>query len=318
MLRAGVWKPRTRPGSFEGVGAEGLEWMAEAKRLTGLPVGVEVATARHVEDALKFGVDCVWIGARTTGSPFAVQEVADALRGGGVAVLVKNPMNPDVDLWEGAVHRFAAAGIPVEDIGLIHRGFSSFGQHRYRNAPLWPLAFEMRSRFPGMMMICDPSHMAGTSGYVAELSQAAADLRYDGLIVESHICPAEALSDASQQLTPDALGALVRGINWRHEAADNPEFVRSIDLFREQIDQIDSELFSLLSRRMEISERIGRVKKANDVAILQSARWAAITERIFSQVETLGLDREFVGRILEAIHLESIRRQNEVMNFEKP
>jgi chorismate mutase len=314
MLRAGVWKPRTSPGSFEGVGLKGLAWMAEAKRLTGLPIGVEVASAKHVEGALEFEVDCVWIGARTTVSPFAVQEVADALRGSGVAVLIKNPMNPDIDLWAGAVKRFEAAGIPLEDIGLIHRGFSYFGQQKYRNAPMWPLAFEMRSRFPDTMMICDPSHMAGTTEYLYELSQAAADLRYDGLIIESHVCPSKALSDAKQQVIPGELERLVRSINWRREAADDPEFVKALDMLRDQIDQIDGELFSLLSRRMKISESIGRVKKANDVAILQSTRWGTIKERILSQAEKLELGREFLGEILEAIHLESINRQNSVMN----
>jgi chorismate mutase len=274
---------------------------------------VEVASAKHVEGALEFDVDCVWIGARTTVSPFAVQEIADALRGSGVTVLIKNPMNPDIDLWAGAVKRFAAVGIPLESIGLIHRGFSYFGQQRYRNAPMWPLAFEMRSRFPEMMMICDPSHMAGSTEYLYELSQAAADLRYDGLIVESHICPSQALSDAAQQVTPGELGRLLGSVNWRREAADDPEFVRSLNLFRAQIDQIDAELFSLLSRRMKISEQIGRVKKANDVAILQSSRWGAIKERVLSQAEKLELGREFLGEVLEAIHLESINRQNNVM-----
>ncbi len=315
ILRAGVWKPRTSPGTFEGVGLKGLAWMAEAKRLTGLPVGVEVATAKHVESALEFDVDLVWIGARTTVSPFAVQEVADALRGSGVPVMIKNPMNPDIDLWAGAVKRFAAVGIPMDDIGLIHRGFSYFGQQRYRNAPMWPLAFEMRSRFPDMMMICDPSHMSGSREYLHELSQSAADLRYDGLIIESHICPDAALSDAKQQLVPSELERLVRSVNWRREAADDPEFVKALDRFRDQIDQIDAELFSLLGRRMTISEEIGRVKKANDVAILQSSRWGAIKERILSQSDTLGLGRDFLNDILEAIHLESINRQNSVMNF---
>jgi chorismate mutase len=246
-----------------------------------------------------------------------VQEVAEALRGSGVTVLVKNPMNPDIDLWAGAVKRFAAVGIPMENIGLIHRGFSYFGQQRYRNAPMWPLAFEMRSRFPEMMMICDPSHMAGTTEYLYELSQAAADLRYDGLIIESHICPARALSDAKQQVVPGELERLVRSVNWRREAANDPEFVKALNMFRDQIDQIDAELFSLLSRRMKISENIGRVKKANDVAILQSSRWGAIKERILSQAERLELGREFLGEVLEAIHLESINRQNSVMNFEE-
>ena len=313
MLRAGIWKPRTSPGTFEGVGLKGLPWMAEARRLTGLPICVEVASAKHVESALEFEVDCVWIGARTTVSPFAVQEIADALKGSGVAVLIKNPVNPDIDLWAGAVKRFAAVGIPMDSIGLIHRGFSYFGHSKYRNAPMWPLAFEMRSRFPEMMMICDPSHMAGSTDYLYELSQAAADLRYDGLIIESHVCPVHALSDAKQQLIPGELERLVRSINWRREAADDPEFVKSLNLFRDQIDQIDAELFSLLGRRMKISEEIGRVKKANDVAILQSTRWGSIKERILSQAENLELSREFLSEILEAIHLESINRQNNVM-----
>ena len=317
MLRAGIWKPRTSPGTFEGVGLKGLPWMVEARRLTGLPISVEVASAKHVEGALEFDIDCVWIGARTTVSPFAVQEIADALKGSDVPVLIKNPVNPDIDLWAGAVKRFAAVGIPIENIGLIHRGFSYFGQSKYRNAPMWPLVFEMRSRFPEMMMICDPSHMAGSVEYLQELSQAAADLRYDGLIVESHVCPAQALSDSKQQLIPGELERLVRSINWRREAADDPEFVKALDRFRDQIDQIDAELFSLLSRRMKISDNIGRVKKANDVAILQSTRWGAIKERILSQAENLDLDREFLGGILESIHLESINRQNSVMNFEE-
>ncbi len=314
MLRAGVWKPRTSPGTFEGVGLKGLAWMAEAKRLTGLPIGVEVASKSHVEAALEFEVDCVWIGARTTVSPFAVQEIAEALAGSGVSVLVKNPMNPDIDLWAGAVKRFMAVGIPAEDIGLIHRGFSYFGQSKYRNAPMWPLAFEMRSRFPEMMMICDPSHMAGSTEWLHELSQAAADLRYDGLIVESHCNPAEALSDAGQQVVPGEFERLIRGVNWRREAVDDPEFQRALSRYRDEIDQIDAELFSLLGRRMRVSESIGRVKKENDVAILQSNRWGSIKERVLGQSERLGLSREFLAEILEAIHVESINRQNSVMN----
>ncbi len=314
MLRGGVWKPRTSPGTFEGVGLKGLAWMAEAKRLTGLPIGVEVASAKHVEGALEFEVDCVWIGARTTVSPFAVQEIAEALKGSGVSVLIKNPMNPDIDLWAGAVKRFAAVGIPIEDIGLIHRGFQYFGQSRYRNAPMWPLAFEMRSRFPEMMMICDPSHMAGSTEYLLELSQAAADLRYDGLIVESHCNPSEALSDAAQQVVPGELERLISSVNWRRDAVDDPEFVQALNRFRDEIDQIDAELFDLLSRRMRVSERIGRVKKDNDVVILQSSRWGEIRDRVLAQSERLGLSPEFLNAILEAVHVESIERQNSVMN----
>jgi chorismate mutase len=318
MFRAGIWKPRTSPGSFEGVGAEGLEWMAEAKRLTGIPFGVEVASARHVEQALAAGADAVWTGARTTVSPFAVQEVADALRafsgGDRVAVLVKNPINPDIALWTGAVERFLAAGIPGQNIGLIHRGFSHFGQGKYRNAPMWPLTFDMRGRFPGMTMIADPSHIAGRREYLREISQTAADLRYDGLIIESHCRPAEALSDAAQQITPEEFAELIKSINWRAAATDDPEFMQSLELFREQIDNIDDAIFDLLSRRMKISERIGDVKKAGDVAILQSDRWGAIRERVLSQSLDLDLSAEFLNQILDAIHVESIHRQNRVMN----
>jgi chorismate mutase len=314
VLRAGVWKPRTSPASFEGAGLPALEWMVEARRLTGLPIAVEVASARHVEAALASGVDLVWIGARTTVSPFTVQEIAEALRGSDIAVLVKNPLNPDIELWAGAVERLTAAGVLIENIGLVHRGFSYFGHGRYRNAPMWPLAFEMRSRFAGTMMLADPSHIAGCSEYLYELAQAAADLRYDGLIVESHCRPCEALSDARQQITPREMGELLGSINWRASASDDPAFGQQLALFREEIDRIDTALFELLSRRMQISEQIGRVKKENDVAILQSGRWVAIRERVMSQAGALGLSAEFLGAVLDAIHLESTARQNSVMN----
>ncbi len=314
VLRAGIWKPRTRPGTFEGIGLVGLSWMARAKELTGLPFGVEVANAKHVESALEFGADMVWIGARTTGNPFSVQEVADALRGSQVTVLVKNPMNPDLDLWAGAVARLTNVGIPLERIGLIHRGFSYFGHSEYRNAPMWHLAIEMRSRFPEMMMICDPSHICGSRPRLLEVSQKAADLRFDGLIVESHICPDKAWSDASQQLTPSDFETMIRSINWRADSTDNPEFVKALSGLRDQIDQIDSEVFDLLSRRMKVAEKIGEVKKENNVAILQGGRWSSIVEKVTAQAPKLGLSEEFLKTVLEAIHIESINRQNDVMN----
>lgn len=313
VLRAGIWKPRTSPGSFSGVGEEALGWLAEARSLTGLPVAVEVATARHVESAVssrsRGAVDLIWIGARTTVSPFAVQEIAEALRGTDVPVLVKNPLNPDVELWAGAVERLLAAGVTPGRIGLIHRGFSYLGRGRYRNAPAWPLAFEMRDRFPVLPMICDPSHMGGDRKYISELAQSAADLRYDGLMIESHICPDRALSDPAQQLSPADLASVLRGLNWRAEAADDPEFVRSLAMFREEIDQIDTELLGLLGRRMRISEQIGAIKRSNNVAILQNSRWAEIRARLLSQAAQLGLSPEFLSQILNAIHLESIARQ---------
>lgn len=315
MLRAGVWKPRTKPGSFEGSGTRGLAWLAEAKTQTGLPVAVETASAKHVETALRYGVDAVWVGARTTVSPFAVQDIADALRGvEGVGVLIKNPVNPDPELWAGAVERFAAAGIPHERIALIHRGFSYFGEYRYRNAPMWHLIFGMRARYPELAMICDPSHIAGTRRYLQEIAQTAADLRYDGLMIESHVCPEAALSDASQQVTPAELERLLRGIRWRTDEGENPEFARTLEKYRREIDQIDSELFMLLSRRMEIAERIGEQKRDNNVAILQRNRWREIVENVTARASELGLSAEFIRTVLDAVHLESIDRQNRIMN----
>ncbi len=314
VLRAGIWKPRTLPGTFEGVGLKGLAWMAEAKRLTGLPISTEVASLKHVESALEFGVDILWIGARTTVSPFAVQEIAEAVKGTDVKILIKNPMNPDIALWAGAVTRFLNVGIPAENIGLIHRGFSYFGHSKYRNPPMWHMILEMRRRFPDMMMICDPSHICGCRTYLQEISQTAADLRYDGLIIESHICPEKALSDASQQLVPDDLEHMVRNINWRKDSADDPEFIKNLSLYRQEIDQLDSEVFDLLSRRMAICEKIGQVKRDNDVAILQSNRWGNIVDRVLSQADKLNLSNEFLKTVLEAIHIESINRQNSVMN----
>jgi len=313
-LRAGIWKPRTNPGSFEGIGVKGLSWLARAKELTGLPVATEVATAKHVENALEFGVDILWLGARTTVNPFSVQEIADALRGSNVKLLVKNPTAPEVDLWAGAVNRLLKVGVNVENLGLVHRGFSVFGRSDYRNAPMWHLAFEMRSRFPGMTMLCDPSHISGKRDYIQEISQKAADLNYDGLIIESHISPKEAWSDAGQQLVPEELGKLLRSISWRRATTDDPEYVEALEQLRREIDQIDAEVFNLLSRRMNTAENIGRIKLDNNVAILQSDRWQSIVDRVTERYSGLGLSKEFLHTVLEAIHIESINRQNKVMN----
>ena len=315
VLRAGIWKPRTRPGTFEGVGLKGLAWMARAKEETGLPIAVEVATPKHVESALEFGVDVLWIGARTTVSPFAIQDIADALKGKDqVTVLIKNPMNPDLELWAGAVARFMNAGVDPKRIGLIHRGFSYFGHSKYRNAPMWHLIIEMRSRFPELPMICDPSHICGCRDYLLDVAQKSADLDYDGLIVESHICPDKAWSDASQQLTPDGLEALLRSIVWRRSTTDSPSYQQALAKLRAQIDQIDAETFELLSKRMRVAEEIGRVKKENNVAILQGGRWSSIVDRVVSQAPKLGVSEEFLKTVLEAIHLESINLQNRIMN----
>lgn len=314
VLRAGIWKPRTNPGSFEGIGVKGLSWLAKAKELTGLPVGVEVATSKHVENALEFGVDMLWVGARTTPNPFSVQEIADAIRGRDVKVLIKNPMSPDIDLWAGAVNRFLSAGIPRENLGLIHRGFTYFGHSEYRNAPMWHAAIEMRRRFPEIAMICDPSHICGNRELLFDVAQKAADLDYNGLMIESHIDPSCALSDASQQLTPADFEALVKRIQWRHRTTDNPKYVEALDALRTQIDQLDSEIFDLLGRRMNVAEKIGEVKRDNNVTILQSDRWNQLVDKVVSRFSNLGLSDDFLRKILDAIHLESINRQNSVMN----
>ena len=310
VLRAGIWKPRTQPGTFEGVGLPGLAWMAEAKRLTGLPIATEVASKKHVESALEFGVDVLWLGARTTVSPFAVQEVADAVKGSDVKILIKNPMNPDIELWAGAVARMEKCGVPRERIGLIHRGFATSSSWKFRNEPMWHLIPNMQNKFPDRVMLCDPSHMSGCREYLLEISQTAANMNYDGLIIESHICPSQALSDASQQLTPDALKTLLESIDWRVEHSSDEEYVRELALCREQIDQIDNELFELLGKRMQVAERIGRIKKENGVVILQSNRWSSIVERIVSHSAELGLSEDFVRAVLYAIHAESIDHQN--------
>lgn len=316
ILRAGVWKPRTSPGQFEGAGEEGLEWLTEAKRLTGLPTAVEVATAQHVQAALDHGVDLLWIGARTTINPFAVQEIATAVGGMGVCVAVKNPVNPDPDVWAGAVERMIAAGVAEERIALVHRGFSYLRHSEYRNAPLWNVALEMRSRFPSMPMICDPSHIAGRRELLAEVAQRAADLRYDGLMMESHCSPEAALSDAAQQVTPQELARLLGKIKWRSPESGDPAFERELERLREDIDRLDAELLELLARRMEISESIGRIKRDSDVAILQQRRWRAIVEKAMARAEKAGMSREFMQAVLDAIHAESIDRQNRVMNRE--
>jgi chorismate mutase len=312
MLRAGIWKPRTRPGSFEGVGAKGLSWLAQAKKQTGLPTTVEVATAKQVEDALHFDVDVLWIGARTTVNPFSVQEVADALRGVDVPVLIKNPINPDLELWTGAVERVAKAGI--NEIGLIHRGFSSYGNTEYRNAPMWHLAIEMKRRNPEMMLICDPSHISGRRDILLDVSQKSIDLDYDGLMIESHIDPDKAWSDAKQQVTPEALAELLGKIQWRVESTDETAFVTALEKLRDQINHLDDELLQLLGQRMKVADKIGEYKKNNSVTILQTTRWNEILERAMRKGEQLGLSREFIVKYFDAVHMESINHQNKIMN----
>lgn len=312
MLRAGIWKPRTRPGSFEGIGTKGLPWMQAAKKATGLPVTVEVATAKQVEDALHFDVDVLWIGARTTVNPFSVQEVADALRGVNVPVLIKNPINPDLELWIGAVERVAKAGI--KDIGLIHRGFSSYGNSEYRNAPMWHLAIEMKRRNPELLIINDPSHICGRRDILQDVAQKAIDLDFDGLIIESHIDPDNAWSDAKQQITPERLAEMLGSIKWRKEDVSSEEYHAALEKLRAQINHLDDELMQILSQRMKVAEKIGQYKKDNNITILQTNRWNEILERASAKGEKLGLSKEFITKYFDAVHLESINHQTKVFN----
>ncbi|SDY38487.1 chorismate mutase [Hymenobacter psychrophilus] len=312
MLRAGIWKPRTKPGMFEGIGTKGLPWLQKARQLTGLPTTVEVATPKHVEDALAFEVDVLWIGARTTVNPFSVQALADALRGVQVPVFIKNPVHPDLELWLGAVERLAKAG--VQNIGLIHRGFASYGNTEYRNAPMWHLPIEMRRRLPDLPLICDPSHICGNRTGLAAVAQQSIDLGFDGLMLESHIDPDNAWSDAKQQVTPQRLAELLDGLIWRQETTDQQEFLTVLAQLREQINQLDDEILHLLGRRMQVAESIGRYKKENDITILQTSRWNEILERGIRKGDQLGLTADFIRKYFDAVHLESINRQNSVMN----
>ncbi len=312
VLRAGIWKPRTRPGNFEGIGTKGLPWLQRAKKSTGLLTAVEVATSKQLQDALHFDVDIVWIGARTTVNPFSVQEIADALRGVDVPVLIKNPINPDLELWIGAVERVAKAGI--KNIGLIHRGFSSYGNSEYRNAPMWHLAIEMKRRYPELMMINDPSHICGRRDILQEVAQKAIDLDYDGLIIESHIDPDNAWSDAKQQITPERLSELLDLIIWRKEDVQSEEYHNALEKLRNQINHLDDELMQILGQRMKVAEKIGQFKKENNITILQTNRWNEILERAFQKGEKLGLSKEFITRYFDAVHLESINHQTRVLN----
>ncbi len=312
ILRAGVWKPRTKPDSFEGVGDIALEWLKEAKELTGLPVATEVATVAHVRKAIEAGVDVLWIGARTTSNPFSVQEIAEELRGSDIPILVKNPANADVELWAGAVERLHRCG--VENIGLIHRGFSGYNTSGYRNAPLWQIALEMKRRMPSLPMICDPSHICGNRTGILSVAQQAADLDYSGVMVECHPTPEEALSDAEQQLTPRELATLLSRLTWRKADASSIVCKEELERLRGVIDRLDEEIFSLIAERMDVAEEIGRLKLQNNLTILQSERWQGVVERVLARTDELGLGRECAQSILEAIHLESIERQNKIMH----
>lgn len=312
MLRAGIWKPRTRPGEFEGIGAIGLEWLTSAKKETGLPTAVEVATAAHVEQALKHGVDVLWIGARSTANPFTVQEIADSLRGVDVPVMIKNPVNPDLQLWIGALERINKAGITK--IAAIHRGFSSYEKSAYRNEPMWELPVSLKTHCPELPIINDPSHITGNRELIAFISQKALDLDFQGLMIESHIDPSVAWTDAKQQVTPARLAQIIDELVIRKSDVQNQEFSDKLAVLRREIDGIDDAMIQKLAQRMKVVEEIGRYKKDNKVTVLQVNRWDEIMKKRTDYAELLKLDRDFIERFLELIHNESIRQQTDILN----
>jgi chorismate mutase len=310
-LRAGIWKPRTRPESFEGVGEPGLAWVKAAGTATGLPVCVEVAKAAHVETALRAGIDFLWVGARTTVNPFAVQEIADALRGVEVPVLVKNPVNPDLELWIGALERLSRAGI--RRLGAVHRGFSMYGDTEYRNSPLWEIPVELRRRLPNLPLLCDPSHICGKRETIPGVAQNALDLGFDGLMVEVHRQPDQAWSDARQQFTPDDFGAWLHQLVVRRATADNPLFAPQLETLRRQIDRLDEQLVAVLGKRMDVAREIGLYKLENGVAILQLERWREVFRTRSKALRALDISDDFAHKLLQAIHQESIAQQARIM-----
>ena len=313
VFRAGIWKPRTHPGCFEGVGTPGLKWMQRAKRELGLKIATEVASEKHVFECLKYGVDLVWLGARTTANPFLVQEIADALKDTDIPVLVKNPVNPDLDLWIGALERLNRAGI--KKLGAIHRGFSTSDKIKYRNNPDWQIAIELRSRYPQLPFFVDPSHMAGSRDYIREISQRSLDLGFEGLMIESHCDPSCAMSDAKQQLTPAQLEDLLcNQITVRDADSDSPQWKDNIDQLRAKIDIIDENILYALGSRMKVSRQIGEYKKNNNIAILQASRWDAVLEQVVAKGMEYGLDEKFITTVFNAIHEASVEAQNEILS----
>ncbi len=312
VFRAGIWKPRTRPSSFEGVGVNGLKWLRNVKKEFGIMVATEVANEKHVYEALKYGVDLLWIGARTSVNPFTVQEISDALKGVDVIVLVKNPVNPDLELWIGAIERISKAGI--KRLGAIHRGFSSYEKTTYRNQPNWQLPIELRRRIPDLPIICDPSHISGAREYLHEISQKAMDLNFDGLMIESHCDPDKALSDASQQITPNDLRELLSRLIFRIASPSDPKLLDVLGELRQQIDIFDDHLLDLMEQRMKVAETIGRYKKENNITILQSLRWDEIVKRVMVKGKAKGLSAELIDTMFKAIHQESINHQMKIMN----
>lgn len=308
FFRAGIWKPRTKPGCFEGIGKAGLQWLKQVREEFGLPVATEVATPEHIEQALAADIDILWVGARTTTNPFAVQDIADALRGVDIPVLVKNPVNPDLELWIGALERLNNAG--VTRLGAIHRGFSSYGEKIFRNSPQWQIPLELKRRLPDIPLLCDPSHIAGKRELISMLSQEAMDLNFDGLMLETHCHPECAMSDARQQVTPQQLFAILDKLVHRSPQADNS----LIAAFRTQLDEIDNELMHLIARRMQISREIGEVKKENGLTVFQPYRYKESVEKLAEHSAIHSLDNDAVKEIFEVIHSESIRQQLRIVN----
>ncbi len=312
IFRAGIWKPRTRPNSFEGVGTIGLKWLQKVKQETGMKVTTEVANAKHVEECLQSGVDIVWIGARTTVSPFAVQEIADALKGVDIPVMIKNPVNPDLQLWIGAIERIYQAG--VTKLAAIHRGFHSYGNSPFRNEPNWEIAVGLRLAYPSLPIICDPSHICGNTELIPYISQKALDMEMDGLMIETHIMPGIAKSDAKQQLTPVQLKELLSKLVVREMISQNKEFIDQLTQLRTHINNADDEILQVLMKRMQIVREIGQYKKDNNVTILQATRWEEILNTRISNGQMMGLSEELIRKLYHLIHDESIRIQTEIMN----
>ena len=310
IFRAGIWKPRTHPGGFEGVGEKGLEWLAKVKAETGIMTATEVATRQHVIQAVTAGVDVLWIGARTSANPFAMQEIADAIQetGADLPVLIKNPVNPDLELWIGAMQRIYNAGI--RRIGAIHRGFSAYGKHLYRNMPQWRIPIELRRRYPGLPVFCDPSHIGGKRELVASISQQALDMSFSGLIIESHCDPDCAWSDKAQQITPEVLNFILHTLVLRDQSTST----ESLALLRQQIDRIDDDLIELLDKRMHVAREIGQYKKEHSMPVIQAGRYSDLMQRRVKAAESLGMAPEFMKSVLAAIHEESVRQQIEVVN----
>lgn len=314
-FRAGLWKPRTRPFAFEGVGEKGLSWLEKVREKTGMQVVTEVANTRHADAVLKTDIDAVWIGARTSVNPFYVQEIADALSGCDRPVFIKNPINPDPKLWIGAIERLLSAD--VGNVRAIHRGFSTYGHSKFRNIPHWQIPIEVMGEFPDLEMICDASHICGHPHYLYEISQKALDLNYSGLLIESHISPELAKSDAEQQITPKALNDLLDQLILRRVQPIDPEISDQLEQMRRQIDELDRQVLELYGRRMGISERIGRLKKQHDISILQPDRWAKIVAKALSSGEDQGLSPDFIRSLFKVIHDESIDHQTRIMLYEQ-